>query len=108
LAGSEVDWPADKVAEWEACEAALWSRLRGLVEIAHVNPGDPVEWLATLPGEEAVRLQAGLETLEHLDAAAQPALAKGIKNDIIGILRARMPGAGNLPGRTAKDRRKRR
>ncbi len=108
LAGSEIEWPAKKVAEWEACLAAFWARLRGLVEIAHVNPGDPVEWLATLPGEEAVRLHAGLATLELLDAEAQPALAKGIKSDIIGMLRGRVLGAGNLPGRTLQDLRKRR
>jgi hypothetical protein len=98
LAGSRIEWPSEKVAQWEACLAALWAKLRSYVEIAHVNPGDPVEWLASLPGDVAVRLQAGVETLEHLDAAAQPELAKAIKEDVLGILRARMPGTEHVHG----------
>jgi hypothetical protein len=99
LAGSGIEWPADKLKAWEACLAALWGKLTRYLELAHVNPGDPVEFLASLPGEVAIRLQAGVETLEHLDAAAQPQLAKAIKDDVLGILRARMPGAEQIHGR---------
>jgi hypothetical protein len=94
LSGSKIEWPADKVKAWESCLAALWAKLRQYVELAHVNPGDPVEFLAGLPPALATRLQAGVETLEHLDGAAQPRLAKAIKDDVLGILRARMLGRG--------------
>jgi hypothetical protein len=57
-------------------------------EIAEVKPGDPVEWLLSLPSEVAMRLKTGIETLERLDAKRQPELAKAIRNDILGIVRA--------------------
>jgi hypothetical protein len=92
LSGSKIEWPADKVKAWEDCLAALWGKLRQYAELAHVNPGDPVEFLASLPAALAIRLQAGVETLEHLDASAQPQLAKAIKDEVLGILRARTLG----------------
>jgi hypothetical protein len=108
LAGSEIDWPAKKVAESERCMADLWARLGRLIEIAHVQPGDPVEWLGSLPSEESIRLQAEVNTLEQLDVTAQPALAKAIRADLTGMLSARMPGAKGSLGLASERRRQQR
>ena len=105
LAGSEIDWPLWKLLEWEACLASFWERLRRYVEVAHVNPGDPVEWLATLPGEEAVRLHAEVQALEKLDVQAQPELAKALRADAAGMLRARIAIAGKREGKQWRKRR---
>ena len=89
LAGSEIDWPANLLAAWEACLASLWSRISKIKLVAHVNPGDPVEFLGTLSPEQGVLLQTGVQTLEQLDAAAQPELANAIRARLSGILSAR-------------------
>ena len=79
-----------------------------LDRIAHVQPGDPVEWLGSLPSEESIRLQAEVNTLEQLDVTAQPALAKAIRADLTGMLSARMPGAKGSLGLASERRRQQR
>jgi hypothetical protein len=99
LSGAEVIWPAYKLEEEKRCLAAFFDLLRRYVEVAHVNPGDPVEkWLARLRGEEAVRMKAELETLQKIDPKANRELADAIKADLARMLRARIPGAGGFPG----------
>jgi hypothetical protein len=100
LAGSETIWPAHLVQEANACYAAFWEKLHQYVAgPGHVAPGDPVEWLAGLPAEVAVRLEAEVATLTQLDAQAQPRLAKAIQDDLMGILRGRRFGAGGAQSR---------
>ena len=106
LAGSEIEWPAFLLSEWEACLHGFWKVIRSYVQIAHVNPGDPVEFLAGFPVEEALILKGEIEILERLNVESQPALAKAIEADVIGRLRARMPG-GRVFGRPAMPRKQR-
>jgi hypothetical protein len=101
LAGSDIEWPAYLIQEEEACLARLWDLLKRYVEIAHVNPGDPVEFLGGLPIEELIQLQAAVQTLENINAQEQPALASGLQESIVGILRSRMPGASGVSGMAA-------
>jgi hypothetical protein len=93
VSGSDVEWPAFLVAEERACLRRWWDILRRYVEVADVGPLDPVEFLTRLPADELAMLQAAAQTLEKINADEQPRLSNGLRDTVLGILRARMPGA---------------
>jgi hypothetical protein len=103
LSGAEVRWPGKKLDEEKHCLRVFFDVLRRYVDVAHVNPGDPVEqWLARIRGDDAVRLRAELDTLQELDPKVDRELAEAIKAELARIVRARMPGSGCFPGLAAK------
>jgi hypothetical protein len=93
VSGSDIEWPAFLVAEERACLRRWWDILRRYVEVADVGPLDPVEFLTSLPAEELAMMQAAAETLEKINRDEQPTLSNALRDTVIGILRARMPGA---------------
>jgi hypothetical protein len=56
-----------------------------------------------LPAEELAMLQAAADTLEKIDRDEQPALSNALHDTVIGILRARMPGAAASTRRPTAD-----
>jgi hypothetical protein len=90
LSGSAIEWPEDKLKAERECLAAFWEKIRHYVQVAHVNPGDPVEWLSRFRGEEVIQLKAQVEVLERLNEKTQPMLAAAIRNNLTGMLRSRM------------------
>ncbi|MDQ6773747.1 MAG: hypothetical protein M3024_12295 [Candidatus Dormibacteraeota bacterium] len=81
--GFRIDWPADKLAEWQACIVGLMERLRGLEQIAHIGPGDPVEqWLERGDPEAAFRLGAMVDALETLHPERDRGLKAAVEAEI--------------------------
>lgn len=100
LSGSHIIWPAYLIKEEEACLAALWALLEKLELVAHISPGDPVEFLRGLPPEQQVQLQGAAQALSKIDPEEQSELANGLRDGVVGILRQNM-------GRTLSIRRPR-
>jgi hypothetical protein len=90
LSGSAFMWPAYLIKEEEACLAALWGLLGKLGLLAHVNPGDPVQFLRGLPQEQQVQLKGAAQALSNIDRGEQPELAKALRASVVGILRQGM------------------
>ena len=65
--------------------------LKRYAEVAHVNPGDPVQFLAAFPVAELRRLEASAQTLQKIDEQGQPELAQALRESIVGTLRSRIP-----------------
>jgi hypothetical protein len=99
IGGSEIEWPAYRLAEERACLRAFFERLRERLQLGEVDPGDPIERLGQLTGDDALRVRAELETLEQMDRAVQPALAQAISSDLAGLMGPRIPDSGPFPGR---------
>jgi len=99
LSGSEIAWPAAKLAETQACLARLYDILRRYVEVAHVGPGDPVEsWLGELDGDEVARVDALLTTIEQLNRETDRLLFEAIRAELTGMVQwARSPGRLGMP-----------
>ena len=91
VSGSVIQWPAHLIKEEAACLRHVWDVLKRYAEVAHVNPGDPVQFLAAFPVAELRRLEASAQTLERLDEKEQPALAQALRESIVGTLRSRIP-----------------
>jgi hypothetical protein len=88
LSGSYYEWPEPLLEEERRCLSGFWKFLRQYVEIAHVNPGDPVEFLQELPEQVLIELQGAVDMLEKIDAKRQPALADALRRRIVAILRS--------------------
>jgi len=56
--------------------------------LAHVNPGDPVEFLRGLPREQQVQLQGAAQALPNIDREEQPELANALQDTLVDILRS--------------------
>ena len=95
LAGFEIEWPAYLLLEEHACLKRLWGVLRRYAEVAEVGPLDPVQFLAGLPEQDLMLLHAATQTLEKIDAQHQPLLANKVQENVVGILRSRMPARRN-------------
>jgi hypothetical protein len=108
LNGTDILWPADKVAAEQICLAKYRHRIDQYVIPAYVGPGDPVElglghrgpadpldhWLAGIRGEDAIRVAAEVEALEKAHPEADHRLNDAIRRDLAAkIGRARMRGA---------------
>jgi hypothetical protein len=91
VSGSVIQWPAHLVKEEAACLRHVWDVVKRYAEIAHVNPGDPVQFLTAFPVAELRQLEASAQTLERLDEKEQPALAQALRESIVGTLRSRIP-----------------
>jgi hypothetical protein len=96
LSGSDYEWPEPLLEEERKCLSGFWKFLRQYVEIAHVNPGDPVEFLKELPDQVLVELRGAAEMLEKIDAKKQPALADALRGRIVAILRSRVSAAPKI------------
>ena len=91
VSGSVIQWPAHLIKEEASCLRHVWDVLKRYAEIAHVNPGDPVQFLGAFPVAELRRLEASAQTLERIDTQEQPALAQALRESIVGTLRSRIP-----------------
>jgi len=96
LEGFDIEWPAHLILEEQACLKRLSEILRRYSESAEVDPLDRVEFLAGLPEQDLMLLQAAAQTLEEINAQDQPALADMLRESVVGILRSRMPGGPGL------------
>jgi hypothetical protein len=81
--GFRFTWPSEQLTEECACIHGLIQRLRGLAQIAHVNPGDPVErWLQAADPKTVLRLGAIVDALEKLDAQRDEGLKSAIEAEL--------------------------
>jgi hypothetical protein len=93
VSGSVIQWPAHLVKEEASCLRHLWDVLKRYAEVAHVNPGDPVQFLSAFPASELRRLEASAQALEQIDEKEQPALSQALRESVVGTLRSRIPNA---------------
>jgi hypothetical protein len=93
VSGSVIQWPAHLIKEEASCLRHMWDVLKRYAEVAHVKPGDPVQFLAAFPPAELRRLEASAQALERIDAQEQPALAQALRESVLGTLRSRIPDA---------------
>jgi hypothetical protein len=98
LDGSSIAWPPDKVKAANECLARFRDIIRKYVQIAHVGPGDPVErWLQETVGDDVVKVQALVETLEQLDRQADGPLFEAVRAELNALMKwAASPGSTAL------------
>jgi hypothetical protein len=104
LAGKEIAWPADKLAEERECLEHWRKILHRVAGPRHVNPGDPVEdWLARVRGNDAVRMKG----LAHaIEAGGDESLAEAARSELRSLFRrVRLDGriAGLGAARPARE-----
>jgi hypothetical protein len=106
LSGSELTWPAQKLKEEKECLDRFRDLLSRYIEVAHVDPWDPIErWVRSLQGDDAVRVRAQLNALEHLDPTSEKELFEAIRSDLSGRVRwALMPGAATARSEAERGR----
>jgi len=101
LAGKEIAWPADKLAEERECLEHWRKILHRVAGPKHVNPGDPVEdWLARVRGDAAVRMRGLARAIE---AGGDESLAEAARTELRSLFRrVRLDGriAGLAAART--------
>jgi hypothetical protein len=80
--GFRVVWPLEKLEEERECWLKFSERLR-LVEIAHVNPGDPVEsWIENADRQTLIRLASIVDALETVDGEKDRDLKSAMETEV--------------------------
>lgn len=93
VSGSLIEWPAHLIKDEASCLRHVWDVLQRYAEVAKVNPGDPVQFLAGFPASELRQLAASAQALDRIDDREQPALAETLREHVVGALRSRIPEA---------------